>query len=225
MNRRQKLLCVFFILVMMISYTTLNVFAQAGTNAGTDNAAPTSQAGGNTGAQNGGTQAGNGGAQTGSNGGNDVKTQAGAGTSSNVTAQLSSKPASSSSSAASSRKPRRKVVSSAVSSDISGSDVSSDLFGTSSQEESSAISLPSVDSIVENDPFNSAAAGPSNKKMNLYGILSWACIGLGVLVVLIVVLSNRRPPRGPGRKRYRRPKRSTKKRLLNDRYYRNLNRY
>lgn len=61
--------------------------------------------------------------------------------------------------------------------------------------------------------------------MKLIGILSWACIALGVIVVLIVVLSNRRPPRGPGRSRYHKPKRSSKKRLLNDKYYRGLNRY
>jgi hypothetical protein len=80
-----------------------------------------------------------------------------------------------------------------------------------------------VGSVVEQDPLSSAVE-PDTGKKTLIGVLSWACILLGVLVVLIVVLSNRRPPRGPGRKRYRRPRRGGKH-LLNDRYYRGLNRY
>ena len=59
-----------------------------------------------------------------------------------------------------------------------------------------------------------------SSQINWIGILSWACIGVGVLIVLIILLSNRRPPRGGyGRKRYRRPMRRSKRRLLPDRYY------
>lgn len=142
-----------------------------------------------------------------------------AGSAANTPASTPSKPP------VSSAKPRthRRAVSSSASSDpssdVSG-DVSSELI---SSEASSEIVLPSVNSIVENNPLSSPAVdAAANKKMNWIGILSWACIALGVAVVLIVVLSNRHPPRGgPGRKRYRRPAKSRKKRLLNDKYYRN----
>ena len=90
---------------------------------------------------------------------------------------------------------------------------------------SSELTLPSADSVSETDPLASAADNRVlSKKMNLYGILAWACIALCIAVILIVVLSNRFPPRGPGRSRYRRRKHS-KNRLLGDRYYRNINRY
>ena len=66
-------------------------------------------------------------------------------------------------------------------------------------------------------------AREQNSQINWIGILSWVCIIAGVVIVLIILLSNRRPPRGGyGRKRYRRPKRRSRKRLLPDRYY---NRY
>lgn len=115
----------------------------------------------------------------------------------------------------------RKSSSSVLSSDVS-SELSSDLF--SSEEVSSEIILPSVNSVEENNPLSSVIVdSAANKKMNWIGILSWICISLGIVVVLIVVFSNRRPPRGgPGRKRYRRPSRTHKKRLLNDKYYRNI---
>ena len=59
-----------------------------------------------------------------------------------------------------------------------------------------------------------------NRQINWIGIVSWGCIAAGVLIVLIILLSNRRPPRGGyGRKRYRRPRRKGRKRLLPDRYY------
>ena len=79
--------------------------------------------------------------------------------------------------------------------------------------------------VSENDPLASASNGDNSQRMKQIGILAWVCIALGVLVVLIVILSNRRPPRGPGRSRYHRPKRGGRKHLLNDKYYRGLNRY
>jgi hypothetical protein len=149
-----------------------------------------------------------------------------------------SKPASqtpvpSSSKASSSSKPVKKTEKSGASSWAPSSDVSSEpesgdfLGGLSSDlSGSSGISLPSVDSVTENDPLSSVVTHTeSSHRMNWVGLLSWACIALGVIVVLIVVFSNRRPPRGMGRKRYRRPKRSRKKKLLNDKYYRHINRY
>lgn len=100
-----------------------------------------------------------------------------------------------------------------------------DFFAFSSSQASSEIVLPSADSVAEFDPLASAASKTSSNKMTQVGILAWVCILLGVAVVLIVILSNRRPPSGPGRSRYRRTKRSRKKRLLSDKYYRGMNRY
>ena len=143
----------------------------------------------------------------------------------------SAKPASSAASAPSS-KPSSSAVSSkpvkAQSSSEVSSEASSDAAGGLSSEESSSsqISLPSVGSVSEVDPLSSAASNADSAQNNKWiGIISWTCIALGVLVVLVVVLTNRRPPRGMGRKRYRRSKRSNGKHLLNDRYYRNINRY
>ena len=130
-----------------------------------------------------------------------------------------------SSAPSSSKKPaktRARVSSSSV---PSSSEDSSCEFSSSSMA-SSAISLPSVGSVPENNPLSSVVNNTeASHRMNWIGILSWACIVLGIVVVLIVVLSNRRPPRGMGRRRYRRPKRTGKKRLLNDKYYRDINRY
>ncbi len=137
---------------------------------------------------------------------------------------VSSKPAVSSKRPVTSRKPVSSGIFSEASGDVSGDDFGDVSGGTfSSGEESGGIVLPSVDSIEENNPLSSVIVDTAaNKKMNWIGILSWVCIALGIAVVLIVVFSNRRPPRGGGRKRYRRPNRPHKKRLLNDKYYRNL---
>lgn len=90
---------------------------------------------------------------------------------------------------------------------------------------SSGVLLPSVGSISEVDPLASATENRVlSKRMNLYGILAWACIILGIVVILTVVLSNRFPPRGSGRSRYHRGKRRSKH-LLSDKYYHHINRY
>ncbi len=114
-----------------------------------------------------------------------------------------------------------KTYSSALSSEPS-SDVSSAI--SSDENTSSKIVLPSVGSVAEDNPLSKVIVDTNaNRQMKWIGIVSWVCIILGILVVMIVVLSNRRPPRGgSGRKRYRRPNRSNKKRLLNDKYYRNI---
>lgn len=125
----------------------------------------------------------------------------------------------------SSRKPAKKVIAKVVSSSAASSEVSSaESSEVSSGDDSAVISLPSVGSLLENDPTSSVVDNSNvNEKTRWIGFISWACIILGILVILIVVLSNRRPPRGSGRKRYRSPKRSSKKHLLNDKYYRNIN--
>lgn len=205
MSRLRKVLSIFMILAVMLFTSSLSVFVMG---------AATSP-GGNTTPQT---------SETETSAIPGVPPSSSTPSSAVKSALPSSKPASSS---AVSSKPKRQepssTVSSAVSSDLAGG-VSSEL---SSEEESSSsqISLPSVGSVSEADPLSSAAANTDEaQKTKWIGIISWSCIALGVLVVLIVVLTNRRPPRGMGRKRYRRSKRSNGKHLLNDRYYRNINR-
>ncbi|HEX3017286.1 MAG TPA: hypothetical protein VHP31_05460 [Caproicibacter sp.] len=211
MNGRKKLLCVFLLVLFLFSYASMSVFAvtdpASGSGTSTSKPAETSSP-----------------AVTSSP---STSTSQPESKQSTVPAQASAAPSaapskSASSSPASSRRPRRYYSSSTASSEVN-SNIPSEV---SSVPESGTISLPNVDSIAENDPLNSVGGNTTQSdKMKMIGILSWACIALGVIVVLIVVLSNRRPPRGPGRKRYRRPKRTGKKRLLNDKYYRGLNRY
>lgn len=210
MDQHKKALALLFMLIFAFSFCSVratDVFA-VGNDASELGKGPSSQGGGTDSAETGPAS--------------DVPAQ---GVASSKSPGPSSAPPSSkppaSSKTASSRRPRKKA-SSSVSSAVS-SEVSSEVF---SSEASSEIVLPSVGSIAENNPLSSAVQENGNQnKMNLIGVLSLACIALGVLVVLVVVFSNRRPPRGPGRKRYRRPKRSNRKRLLGDKYYRGLNRY
>ncbi len=209
MNSRTKLLCVFFLMTICLSFSTLlGAFAETVPE---DTPSPVTAVTENT-----------------SSKGNSVPSGTAVSSRANSSAALSSRASSAppKSSASSKKKRRRRKVSSApVSSAVSEVDVFG-VLSSAGTSDSDVISLPEVDSIPERDPLSSAAARPGDmQQAKLVGILSWVCIGLGILVVLIVVLSNGRPPRGPGRKRYRRPKRSRKKHLLNDRYYRNLNRY
>lgn len=117
--------------------------------------------------------------------------------------------------------------SSSVSSGDTSGGVSSGLASDPAESNwgsSNEISLPSVGSVEEENPLSSVIVNPQqNQQMSLIGIISWICILLGVVVVLAVVFSNRRPPRGgSGRKRYCRQNRSNKKHLLNDKYYRHM---
>lgn len=97
---------------------------------------------------------------------------------------------------------------------------------SSSKSPSSTVSMPNAEDVSEVDPLASAVNNSSAAQMNHIGILAWVCIGLGILVILIVIFSNNHNSGGgPGHKRYHRPKRSKKKRLLNEKYYRGLNRY
>ena len=117
---------------------------------------------------------------------------------------------------------KRTVVSVSSEPEESSSSSLEDYWGIG--ELSSTISLPDVGSVsTPEDLIVSGTEEAPKKSLNFWGILSWACIALGILVVVLVLFSTaRRPPRGgPGRKRYRRkPYRSRKKHLLNDRYYR-----
>ena len=96
-------------------------------------------------------------------------------------------------------------------------------------EPDSSISLPSVGEVSgAGDIIASGIDVTVDNEFNMIGVISWVCIGLGVVVVIVVLLSTtRRPPTGGyGRKRYRRkPVKSKKKRLLNDKYYRNIRKY
>ena len=200
MNRLEKVLSIFMILTMMTFWGSLSVFAETSGQSGPyfpNLDAPSSQP--------------------------SVAPPSAPPPSSAPPASSPSKPSSSS-------RPVKRTAnsSSAASSWDSSQTDSSDPFGgvTSDSWSSGVISLPSVDSVSENDPLQSVVTHTeASHRMNWIGLLAWACIALGVIVVLVVVFSNRRPPRGMGRKRYRRPKRSRKKKLLNDKYYRNINRY
>lgn len=203
MSRLKKVLSIFMILVVLLFTSSLSVFVLgAATSPGGGSAPQTSEP--------------------------DTSAIPGVPPSSSTpsSAVKSAPPASKPSSSAASSKPVKQITSSAVSSAVSSAlagGVSSEL--SSEESSSSQISLPSVGSVSEMDPLSSAAANSDQgQKTKWIGIISWSCIALGVLVVLIVVLTNRRPPRGMGRKRYRKSKRSGGKRLLNDRYYRNINR-
>ncbi len=200
MSRLRKVLSIFMILVILIFTSSLSVFVLG---------AATSPAGSSS-------------PQT-----SEPDTSAIPGVPPSSSAKPSSSAASVPSSKPSSSAASSKQVKAQSSSEVS-SEASSDAAGGLSSEESSSssISLPSVGSVSEVDPLSSAASNPDSAQNNKWiGIISWTCIALGVLVVLVVVLTNRRPPRGMGRKRYRRSKRSSGKHLLNDRYYRNINRY
>ncbi len=207
MNGRKKLLCVLLLSFFLFCYTSINVFADitvssSASSVGTSSAESSSSPSGSD--------------------QNPAKPVEGSAVPSVASSAPSSEPASSVPSPSSKRHRRR-----AVSSDVSSMPESFPDFAAADSSESSSgeISLPQAGVVSENDPYASASGGVSSKLMTRTGILAWVCIGLGVLVVLIVILSNRRPPRGPGRSRYHRPKRGGGKHLLNDKYYRGLNRY
>ena len=93
-------------------------------------------------------------------------------------------------------------------------------------EASSGIRLPSVAEVSGAGVLSAPVSDDDNDQINWLGIICWVCIGIGILIVVVVILSNRRPPRsGYGRTRYKRQKsrrRGRKARLLNDKYYRRL---
>ncbi len=92
---------------------------------------------------------------------------------------------------------------------------------------SSTISLPEVS-------VGSEAAGilsqgtdvtPPGTTQTWLGIVFWICIAVGIIIVVVVIaVANRKPPKGgTGRKRYeRRPMTPKGKRILNEKYYRNI---
>jgi hypothetical protein len=231
MNKRKKLLCVFLLAAFLFCYTSLNVFAEGDSTAQTNQPSTTqndtspagdSTTGGSTGA------AGDSGQQeaqqtAGENPTQPSDTQQAASVNSAPPKPASSAAPSSQASKASSKK-KRRAVSSAVSS-APESQMFTGFAESSEFVSSDVISLPEAGIVSENDPLASVSQGTPSKQINRIGILAWVCIALGVLVVLIVIFSNRRPPRGPGRSRYHRPRRGNRKHLLNDKYYRDLNRY
>lgn len=116
--------------------------------------------------------------------------------------------------------------------DASGSTASKVGGDTSSQQsssfnESDSISLPSVSvgSEVAGIISNGTDITPSNTTQTLLGIVFWVCIAIGILVIVVVILAAaRKPPKGgTGKKRYeRRPMTPKGKRILNEKYYRNI---
>lgn len=130
-------------------------------------------------------------------------------------------------SSSSSTQSRAQRPSSVGASSFAGSEASSELSSIQSEassEASSGIRLPSVAEVSGAGVLSAPVSDGGNNQINWLGIISWVCIGIGIFIVVIVILSNRRPPRsGYGRTRYKRPKshrKGRKARLLNDKYYR-----
>ena len=230
MNRRKNLLCVFFLVL-----TVLGCAFEAGASLPGGGRLPKAWTAGGA-VSEGGDSASPANGNTSSSPANGEKPGGGqtapdkpaqtTPVSSQPPAVSSSRPPSSAASSKAKTTRRRSSSAASASSALASGWSSSEAVSSEIIEAQSAISLPGVGSVAENDPLSSAITNPAQAhRMNVQGLLAWACIVLGVFVVLIVVLSNRRPPRGPGRKRYRRQKRGSGKHLLNDRYYRDLNRY
>ncbi len=208
MNKRKKLLCTFFValfLFLFLPSRPIDAFAEGTAPVPTSSSKDPSAS----------SKSGSSSAAASSKPSSSKPTAA----SSKPAPPPSPKPASSA--PASSYQSRRTVTT--VTDDFSPSSVASSSSAASS--ESSVISLPGVDSVSEADPLASVADNSYSHQLNKIGILAWVCIGLGILVILIVILSNRRPPHRPGRSRYHRTKKKNGKRLLNDKYYRGLKRY
>ncbi len=98
---------------------------------------------------------------------------------------------------------------------------------SSEPQESSTISLPeaSDDEVSLPRVFASATDVSVDNNNKLFGMIAWACIGLGILIILVVLFSSRWNSGGSvGRKRYPSIGGKKKKRLLSDKYYRNIKR-
>ena len=93
--------------------------------------------------------------------------------------------------------------------------------------QSDEISLPdvSVDSEIAGIISQGTNVTPSNTTQTLLGIVFWVCIVIGILVIVVVIIAATRksPKGGTGKKRYeRRPMTPKGKRILNEKYYRNI---
>lgn len=97
----------------------------------------------------------------------------------------------------------------------------------SSVSQSSEILLPevSVDSEAAGIISKGTNVTPSNTTQTWLGIAFWICIAIGILIIVVVIVAaTRKPPKGgTGKKRYeRRPMTPKGKRILNEKYYRNI---
>ena len=92
-----------------------------------------------------------------------------------------------------------------------------------SLSQSSEISLPevSVDSEAAGIISKGTDVTPSNTTQTWLGVVFWICIAIGIVVI---VAATRKPPKGgTGKKRYeRKPMTPKGKRILNEKYYRNI---
>ncbi len=96
-----------------------------------------------------------------------------------------------------------------------------------SLSQSSDISLPevSVDSEAARIISKGTHVTPSNTTQTWLGVVFWICIAIGILIVVVVIVAaTRKPPKGgTGKKRYeRKPMTPKGKRILNEKYYRNI---
>lgn len=92
-----------------------------------------------------------------------------------------------------------------------------------SSEASSSLVLPAVSAVGQGDIYSGVEVVPPSSRASILGLIAWICIILGIVIVLLVLFSGKRTSAGlPGKKRYhRKPAKGHKKRLLDDRYYRN----
>lgn len=134
-------------------------------------------------------------------------------------------PPSSSSRAQSSSSNVQSYASSSQNTSSSEASASSSEASSSSSESSSSLSLPVVSEDDISLPYVLASSDNSGNNNMLFGIIAWACIILGVAIVIIVLLSNRKAHKGyVARKRYNNGFKRKKKNLLPDKYYRNIKR-
>ncbi|MFR1215010.1 MAG: hypothetical protein ACLSCV_10160 [Acutalibacteraceae bacterium] len=107
-----------------------------------------------------------------------------------------------------------------------GSEETTSVSSENSTSQDSGISLPKFS-------VGSEAAGiskgtditPSNTTQTWLGIVFWICIAIGILIIVVVIVAaTRKPPKGgTGKKRYeRKPMTPKGKRILNEKYYRNI---
>lgn len=123
--------------------------------------------------------------------------------------------------------PKKNTPSSSYVSSNSTSSVlsSSSPEGSSTPQEESTLSLPEVSEEDISLPHILASNGSSSNNL-LLGIIAWCCIGLGIIIVSIVLLSNKKSKKNyVPRKRYQSQSHiKRRKSLLPSRYYRNIKR-
>ncbi len=95
------------------------------------------------------------------------------------------------------------------------------LFAAPAVQASSAVSS-AEEQVFSYNPESSVADAETEEKTNIWGIVAWVVIGLGIAFILYVLLSapKRRKGLSPSGIKYRRsPYKKRKKRIMEDEYY------